>query len=175
MPIPLLSDKYRDQLDGVLNCYDRIILFGSLQPWCYAEGMTHYLYEHAIRIFDYAQFAQLLTDEIRTNAEALAQENGLEIEFIRKNKFRKEDRIQKILKQRGPHPGLVHIFSAMEACDTYKPWHDKHTHRTYLRHDSSRCLTYYFYFLDPALGLCYLRVLTCAPFASSSTSTGMPG
>jgi hypothetical protein len=50
MPTPLLSDKYRDQLDGVLNCYDRIILFGSLQPWCYAQGMTHYLYTHQIRI-----------------------------------------------------------------------------------------------------------------------------
>jgi hypothetical protein len=23
------------------------------------------------------------------------------------------------------HPGLVHIISAMEACDTYKPWHDE--------------------------------------------------
>jgi hypothetical protein len=164
MPIPLLSDKYRDQLDGVLTCYDRIILFGSLQPWSYAQGMTHYLYEHAIRIFDYAQFAQPLTEEIRTNAEVLAQQHGLEIEFIRKKTFRKEDRIQKILKQRGTHPGLVHIFSAMESCNSYKPWHDKPTHRTFLRPESSRCLHYYFYFLDPDLGLCYLRVPTWCPF-----------
>jgi hypothetical protein len=36
--------------------------------------------------------------------------------------------------------GLVHIISAMEACDTYKPWHDKHTHRTFFRPDTSKCL-----------------------------------
>jgi hypothetical protein len=39
-------------------------------------------------------------------------------------------------------PGLVHIISAMEACDTYKPWHDKHTHRTFLRPDmANACIT----------------------------------
>ena len=52
------------------------------------------------------------------------------------------------MKQRGDHPGLVHIISAMEACDAYKPWHDKQTHKTFIRPDSGKCLHYYFYFLD---------------------------
>lgn len=164
MATSLLSDKYRDQLDGVLNCYDRIILIGSLHPFCYAKGMTHYLYEHHIRIFDYAKFAEPLRDQICQNAERLAQEHGLEVEYIRKKNFRKEERIQAILKQRGTHPGLVHIFSALEPCDTYQPWHDKKTHQTYLRRDTGRCLHYYFYFIDPDLGLCYLRVPTWCPF-----------
>ena len=33
------------------------------------------------------------------------------------------ERIKQIIKQRGSHPGLVHIFSAMESCTRYKPWH----------------------------------------------------
>ncbi len=45
MPTQLLSEKYRDQLDRVLSCYDRLIFSGNLQPLCYAKGMTHYLYE----------------------------------------------------------------------------------------------------------------------------------
>lgn len=164
MTTQLLSEKYRDQLDGVLNCYDRIVLTGSLHPFCYAQGMTHYLFEHQIRIFDYAKFAEPLTEQIRGNAERLAQQHGLEIEFIRKKNFRKEDRIQAILKTRGTHPGLVHIFSALEPGETYKPWHDKATHHTYLRRDTSKCLHYYFYFIDPDLGLCFLRVATWCPF-----------
>ena len=60
----------------------------------------------------------------------MAEENGLEIEFISKHKaFRKEDRIQEIIKERGTHPGLVHIFSAMERCQAYRPWHDKQSHK----------------------------------------------
>jgi hypothetical protein len=43
-------------------------------------------------------------------------------------------------------PGWLHILSAMEACDAYKPWHDKQTHKTFVRPDSGKCLHYYFYF-----------------------------
>ena len=59
---------------------------------------------------------------------------------------------------------LVHVISAMEACDAYKPWHDKQTHKTFIRPDSGKCLHYYFYFQDATFGLVYLRVPTWAPF-----------
>ena len=160
----LLSERYADQLDGVLSCYDRIVITGSLVPFCYAQGMTHYLYQQGIRIFDYANFAEPLRERIRENAERLAEANGVKIEFVRKKDFRKENRIQQIVKQRGDQPGLVHIFGAMEACSSYRPWHDKGTGKTYLKPDSSKCMTYYFYFVDEQLGLCYLRVPTWCPF-----------
>ena len=164
METPLLSEKYKDCLAGVLHCYDRIVLTGNLRPLCYAQGMTHYLYQHNIRIFDYTQFAEPLREELRANAEKIAQEQGLTIEFIRKNDFRKENRIQAIVKKRGDHPGLVHIFSAMEPCASYTPWHDKLTGKTFLKASPGKCLHYYFYFIDPALGLCFLRVPTWCPF-----------
>ncbi len=164
METQLLTEKYRERMDGVLNCFDRMVLFGSLQPFCYAKGMTNYLYQHNIRIFDYAQFAEPLREELRANAEALAAEAGLTIEFIRQKNFRKEDRIARILKTRGNQPGLVHIFSAMEPCGAYQPWHDKQTHHTFLKYTDGKCLHYYFYFLDAELGLCYLRVPTWCPF-----------
>ena len=160
----LLSERYCDDLDGVLSCYDRIVITGSLQPFCYAQGMTRYLYQQGIRIFDYAQFVEPLREHIRENAERLAETNGLKIEFIRKKEVRKENRIQQILKKRGNQPGLVHIFGAMEACSSYRPWHDKVTGKTYLKPDNSKCMTYYFYFLDEQLGLCYVRVPTWCPF-----------
>jgi hypothetical protein len=159
-----LSEKYTDRLHGVLSCYDRIVLTGSLQPFCYAQGMTKYLYAHNIRIFDFAQFAEPLTTEIRQNAEDLAQAAGLTIEFIRKKNFRKEERIHTLLKKRGDQPGLVHIFSAMEPCTTYTPWHDKPTGKTFLKPAPGKCLHYYFYFIDAELGLCYMRVPTWCPF-----------
>ena len=50
----------------------------------------------------------------------------------------------------------------MEACDAYKPWHDKQTRKTFVRPDSGKCLHYYFQ--DARFGLVYLRVATWAPF-----------
>lgn len=161
----LLTDKYADQIYGIITCYDRMIIQGYIPTWSHADGMTAYMKVNGIRIFDFASFSQPLTEQIRQNAQRIADENGIEIEFIRKLRaFRKDDRIQEIIKQTGKTEGLVHIFSAMEQCNTYKPWHDKTTGRTFLKFGQSKCLHYYFYFIDRELGLCYLRVPTWAPF-----------
>ena len=161
----MIPERYQEQISGILSCYDRILLQGTLPGWCYDQGMTTFLYSRQIKIFDYPQFAQVLREKVRENAERIARENGVEIEFIRKaDAFRKEKRIKDILKGRGEQPGLVHIFSAMEACTSYKPWHDKKTGKTFLKYDSGKCLHYYFYFIDKTFGLCYLRVPTWAPF-----------
>lgn len=159
-----LLERYRDQIAGVLDCWDRVVVQGTLPGLCFAEGMTSYLRAHDVRIFDYPRWAEPLRDAIRENAERLAAQHGLEIEFVRKATFRKEDRIKQVLADRGEHPGLVHILSAMEACASYKPWHDKNTHRTFLKPDSGKCLHYYFYFIDEELGLSYVRVPTWSPF-----------
>jgi hypothetical protein len=161
--IELLTERYAAQIAGTLSCWDRVLIFGTLPKICYAGGMTSYLYERKVRIFDYPRFAEPFRDELRENAERLAAEAGIEIEFIRKRNFRKEDRIKAVLSTRGEQPGLVHIYSAMEPCSTYKPWHDKQSGRTYLRPDDGKCLHYYFYFLDEELGLCYVRVPTWLP------------
>lgn len=100
----------------------------------------------------------------RAEVDKVAAAEGVTIEFIRKVKsFRKEDRIQKVIAERGNAPGLVHIFSAMEACTSYKPWHNRVTGQTFLRYDTGKCIHYYFYFINPLLGLCYLRIPTWCP------------
>lgn len=161
----MLVQRHASHIRGVLSCFDRILLTGTLPDICHADAFTRELNRRHVRIFDYTKFATPLRDAIRENAERLAKEHGLVIEHIRRIKaFRKEDRVQQILAERGTHPGLVHIFSAMETCTSFKPWHDKRSGKTFLKPDSGKCLHYYFYFIDPDLGLCHLRVPTWAPF-----------
>src|SRR5258707_6932972 len=156
------TERYHARLAGVLSCYDRMIVTGTLPGACYAKGMTGFLSARQIRIFDYPRFAEPLRDRVRERAAELASAAGITIEHITKNHIRKEDVVARVLVVRGDRPGFGHIISAMEACDTYKPWHDKHTHRTFLRPDTGQCLHYYFYFIDAELGLIYLRVPTPA-------------
>lgn len=157
-------ERHSTKIKGVISCFDRIVLTGTMPGICFAEGMTSFLFQKSIKIFDYTDFVEPMREEIRLNAEKLADENGLKIDFIRKKNFRKEDRINDIIKQRGSLPGLVHIYSAMEPCTAYQPWHNKKTHKTYLKTVPGKCLHYYFYFITTELGLCYLRVPTWAPF-----------
>jgi hypothetical protein len=128
--IELLSERYAAQIAGVLSCWDRVLIFGTLPKISYPGGMTSFLHERQVRIFDYPKFAEPFRYALRENAERLAAEAGIEIEFIRKRNFRKEDRVKQALARHGNQPGLVHIFSAMEPCSTYKPWHDKQTGQT---------------------------------------------
>jgi hypothetical protein len=134
-----LSERYEGRIAGVLSCYDRVVVTGTLPGICYAEGMTRFLYVNKIRIFDYPQFAATLRDRVRERAAALAAQAGVAIEHIAKSHIRKEEVVAKVLARRGDHAGLVHVISAMEACDAYQPWHDKTTHKTYVRPDSGKC------------------------------------
>jgi len=165
MTIGPFVERHQDDIVGVISCFDRVVITGTLPDIGHAAAMAGYLGSRGVRLFDYPLWAQPLRDDIRTNAERLAAEAGIAIEFIRKHKaFRKEQRVKEILEERGHHPGLVHIFSAMETCASFRPWHDKKTHQTSLKPSTGKCLHYYFYFIDEVFGLCYVRVPTWAPF-----------
>ena len=72
----MLAEQYRERLVGVLSCYDRIVITGTLPRACYAVGMTSFLYSRGIRIFDYARFAEPLRDRIRTAGGGIGEHSG---------------------------------------------------------------------------------------------------
>lgn len=160
----LLTTTHQKDISGTLSCLDRVVVTGTLPQICYAQGMTSYLYSKKIRIFDYPRFAEPFKEQIRENAEKTAKDNGINIEFVAKSHIRKEYLVQKVMDKRGNAPGLVHILSCMESCNTYRPWHDKSSGKTFLKGSQSKCLHYYFYFIDPYLGYGYVRVPTWCPF-----------
>jgi hypothetical protein len=74
-----------------------------------------------------------LREQVPAHARPRAAEHRLTIEHLDRKGVRKEERIAAMLAQRGTQPDLVHIFSAMENCKCYKPWHDKASGRTGLK------------------------------------------
>jgi hypothetical protein len=97
--------------------YDRIVITETLPGACWAAGMTSFLNARHLRIFGSPRLAEPLRERIRA---------GAQIEHVAKEHVRKEDVVAAVIKRRDDHPGLVHILSAMEACNAHEPWHDKH-------------------------------------------------
>ena len=162
----LLTERYSSQISGVLGCYDRIIIRGTPGSLGYAEGITTFFYARHYKIFDFHEVFKPITAGIKMNLEKLAAESGIQIEYVRKaGVFRKEDKISKIIEERGADIGLVHIFSQLEVLGTFDPWHDKASNSCYLKPATTKRLVYYVYFIDKLLGLCYLKIPTVAPFA----------
>ena len=160
-----LVERHAGKIQGILSCYDRVLVRGNLLGLGYADGMTSYLYEQGIRIFDYPKFAKGLRERVRDNAYKIAKTEGVPLVFANSLKgMRKEKWVRKHLEERGDTPGMVCILSAMESCTKYKPWHDKKSGRTFLKHEKGRCLYYYFYMMDERFGLCFMRVPTWCPF-----------
>ena len=159
-----IIEKNKEKISFRLSCYDRMIITGSLPEISYAGGMTNYLNGKDIKIFDYAHFAEPYRGEIRTHVECISQEQNVPVEFIGKSGIRKESLVSDKLKARGTAPGIVCILSVMESCNTYKPWHDKASGKTYLKPDKSQCIHYYVYFIDEELGFGYIRIPTWCPF-----------
>ena len=146
----------------MLSCFDRVLIQGILPGLSYSKGITAYFYARGLLIKDYPHWAEPLTQQVRENVQQLAGAAGIEIQFIRKASVRKEEIVREVIHQRGDHPGLVCILSAMERCSTYKAhWRDGPPH---LVATESKCLHYYLYFIDEELGLCSVRVPTWPPF-----------
>jgi hypothetical protein len=43
--IELLTERHAARIEGVLGCWDRMLIFGTLPGICFAGGMTSFLYE----------------------------------------------------------------------------------------------------------------------------------
>ena len=74
-----LTQRYDHRIAGVLSCYDRVVITGTLPTVCYADGMTRYLYASGIRIFDFPEFASMPRDRVRERAASVAAAAGVMI------------------------------------------------------------------------------------------------
>ena len=159
-----LVDRYQDRLKGCLQCFDRLIIWGTLPVVSHAAGLADFLYKSGVPLTRYAEFASQLRDGLVAHIRQLAQEAGVEIEYLTSSRIRKEARIEAILQERGYHPGLVHIFEVTEPCRTFRILTGGASGRPFLKPDQAKCKHFYIYFIDERFGLCHLRIPTWVPF-----------
>ena len=92
------AERCADRLLGVLSCYDRIVVTGTLATVRYAEGTTGFLHAQGICIFAYASFAMELRESVRQAATRLSAAAGIEIEHIARGHIRKEAAVANVLE-----------------------------------------------------------------------------
>ena len=161
-------EKYTSKIQGLVSCYDRVLIKGTLHSVGHSEAMVNLMYRKNILLKDYPNFINPYRNKLHTTANQQAKASNIEIEFIRKTKaVRKEDIVQRHILQRNlpaDYTGLVCILSVMEGCKNYRYSYDKTTRRSTLKMTNGKCLHYYYYFIDADLGLCHFRVPTWCPF-----------
>jgi hypothetical protein len=160
----LFTDKYQDDILGINSGFDRVIIKGSIIPIAYQKGLLQFLCYHRILLKDFATYAKALADTLKQNAKLIAKEEKAPSIYLNNSKTDKQELIKAIITERGSHPGLVAVLSALEVDNSFDIFKNKDTHELQLVARKRKCLHIYFYFIDEDLGLCYFRVQTYFPF-----------
>ena len=155
--------KFTSLIVAVLSCFDRVIFKGYL-PITNGPALEGFV-DHVLKIrrCDFMAFAEKQSETLVNFAKRLAQEAGAEYRFLQ-GFHRKDKLVDEILRQRPILEGLVCVLCCMECCPSFKLIHGKGRPRLVNKRRQQRVL--YFYFLDPELGLIYIRLTTWFPFTA---------
>lgn len=164
MNAPLLTERFAKDIKGTIECFDRIVLFGTYGAVAYPGAMESLLHLRGVRQIDYAKtYANELRLAIANHIRQSAAAGNSPIIQVNAGQ-RKESLVEELLAERGRREGVVCILGAMESCRTYKVGKNHQTGFLQLQWSPGKCQHYYIYLIDPALGLCHLRIPTWAPF-----------
>jgi len=164
MKTQTLVGRYAAEIKGVIECFDRVVLFGTYKAIGWTGAMEQRLRGRGISFMEfnksYANELRLkVADHVRTPARA----DGIEIRQVNYGE-RKEAIVEEILAARGRREGVVCILGAMERCRCFKVGKNQKSGFLQLQWSPGKCQHFYVYFVDAEFGLCHLRIPTWAPF-----------
>jgi len=161
--------KYRDQINGVLTGFDRLVFRGSLRRlnygwWCeslgavVAKGMEEYLWQNQILFKDYQQHVKRWSERVKKASLKPFRERELPVVFLRDPKADKDQLARGIATERGLKSGPVCAISTLEPSPTFE-------HRgTHIIRRIRPCGVLYHYQIHPEAGWMYARIQTWFPF-----------
>jgi len=162
-PAADLMGRYGEGLAGSLRCFDRVIMHGTLIDVAHPGALLVSMQAAGFKPRDLARFGRPITSKVRDHVIGLARRHGVEVEVVTRKNFRQEDRVAAILKTRGMHPGLVHIFVVKESATVYDTRHARADGYAQVIARRGACMHYYLYWIDAMLGLIHVRVPTWLP------------
>jgi len=169
--------KYRDQINGVLSGFDRLVFRGTLRRLNYgywdhklgcvvAQGMEQYLWQNQVLFKDYLDQVKRLSRQVKQESVRAYETQGLPVTFLRDPSADKEAMARGIAEKQGVESGLVCALSAVEPSPSFE-------HRgTHLVRRIRPCQVLYHYQIHPEVGWMYARLQTWFPF---NIQVGMNG
>jgi len=164
--------RFGNKILGVLHGFDRIRFRGTRRFLANVAGMMNFLWHRQVLLKDFKAFAGNLTAEVRQAAEEVAVQQGRPIEYLHNSAMKKEDWARQVAQRDGIQHGLIGVLKAVEGCWSYEVGPNRAKKKLELRGKPSKCLHYYHYFMDPEVGLTYVRLQTWFPF---TVHVGMNG
>jgi hypothetical protein len=161
--------KHREQITGVLPCFDRVILRGHLpiagpgyfSTWLYSKQIALNLQQPEPGWWNFKEAAPWFAETLKAHARAMAVQAGRPYRHLPSHE-RMEENARALAEQDGITEGLVCVYGTMETCRTFRVRYEERGPK--LSADRRVCLVVYFYFLDREFGLMHVKIQTWFPF-----------
>jgi hypothetical protein len=161
--------KYREQISGVLNGFDRLVFRGSLRRLNYgsfdpgqratvARGMEEYLWQNKILFKDYGQHVKRASERLKRASLQPFEQQKLPVVFLRSPVENKDELARRMAAEKKIGSGLVCAISALEPSPTFE-----HRGRSIIRRVRP-CHVLYQYQIHAEVGWMYARIQTWFPF-----------
>jgi len=153
-------EQHSEKITGVVSCFDRVLFKGYL-PLGSAMGMERFMGREGFLLKDFKRFVSMHSESIKAHAEAMANKYDRPSIYLPNNATRKEEEARRIAARDGITQGLVCVFRAVEACQSFKVVPGEG--RPHLINARRKCLCYYFYVIDREFGLLHIRIQSWFP------------
>jgi hypothetical protein len=156
--------RFADQVLGVLNGFDRLVLRGVLYPVAVVAGMRHFLHSQKVLLMDFAPYVYEASETVKAASAAAAVAAGRPLPYLTSPKTDKAALAQKIAQKDGITEGLIAVLRSVELCKSPTVRGNRATQKKELVFEPRKCLHYYHYLIDPVFGFMNARIQTWFPF-----------
>ena len=152
--------KHQQKINGQISSFDRLVFKGYLS-FHYCQAVEWFLNHNNILLKDYRNFVNQHSQAIKQFGMDLASRHGRQYIYLPR-KVRKEEYVKAIAKREKITEGLICVLSCLEENSSFAMRYGEG--RPVLVSCRPKCLTLYFYFLDPVFGFIHIRLMTWLPY-----------
>jgi hypothetical protein len=124
--------KHGDKINGVLECFDRVILRGHLpmagpgyfSSWLYSKQIALNLQQPEPGWWNFKEAAPWFAETLKAHAQGMAAQAGRPYRHLPTHE-RMEENARALAEQDGITEGLVCVYGTMETCRTYRVRYDE--------------------------------------------------
>jgi hypothetical protein len=161
--------KHADKINGVLHCFDRVIVRGHLPmaatgyfgSWLCSKRIALNLKNLPDGWWNFKEAAPWFAEKLKRHAQSLAAAAGRPYEHLPAQQ-RMEQNARDLAQRDRIRNGLVCVYSTLEKCRTFRVRYGKQM--AHVSPDIRVCLVIYYYFMDREFGLMHVKIQTWFPF-----------
>lgn len=161
--------KHAERINGVLPCFDRVILRGHLpmagpgyfSTWLYSKKIALNLHSPPEGWWNFKEAAPWFSGELKAHAKELAAAANRPYRHL-PSRERMEDNARALAAKDGITDGLVCVYGTNETCRTFRVRYGDGGPQ--VGADLRVCLVLYFYQMDREFGLLHVKLQTWLPF-----------